>query len=152
LKLQERVAFTLLLIGTITGCEPMDPALRPDAQLMSELGLSDRDRVHSVSLTSDGYERAQPDSVVVRPGDFLQFVSADWLVHEVHFDSARMDQDTRSFLVLTEQMHAPPLLHLGARFVVSFRDAPPGAYPFRLEGNRGPGGGVIVVAPPSGMP
>ena len=145
------VAATLLLLSSV-GCEPIDPTLRPDAQLMSELGLTEGDRVHTVSLATGVAERADPDSIVVQTGDYLQFVSSDWLIHEVRFDSAAMDDRTRSFMVLTDQMASPPLLQQGARFVLSFTDAPQGTYPFRLEGNRGSGRGVIVVAPPPGMP
>lgn len=152
MTVRRRPVVALLLLTVGMGCEPIDPTLRPDPQLISELGLTESDRVHTVSLASDVDERAEPDSIVVRPGDYLQFVSSDWMVHEVHFDSVDMDERARSFMALTDQMDAPPLLQRGARFVVSFRDAPPGRYPFRLEGNRGPGRGVIVVAPPSGMP
>ena len=145
------VAATLLLLSGM-GCKPIDPTLLPDAQLISELGLTERDRVHTVSLTTEADERADPDSIIVQIGDYLQFVSSDWLIHEVRFDSAEMSDRTRSFMIVTDQMRSPPLLQRGARYVLSFADAPQGAYPFWLEGNRGIGGGVIVVAPPSGMP
>ena len=143
-------AFFLLVAGA--GCEPVDPTLRPDAQLISELGLTERDRVHTVSLATGVDERAEPDSIVVQVGDYLQFVSSEWLIHEVHFDTTSMDDRTRSFMTVTDQMDSPPLLQQGARFVLSFVDAPPGSYPFLLEGNRGSGRGVIVVASPPGMP
>lgn len=149
---RRRLVIVALLLLSGMGCEPVDPILRPDAQLISELGLSERDRVHTVSLTAEAEERADPDSIIVRSGDYLQFVSSDWLIHEVRFDSAEMSDRTRSFMIVTDQMRSPPLLQLGARYVLSFADAPEGAYPFRLEGNRGPGRGVIMVAPPSGMP
>ena len=142
--------FLLVLAGA--GCEAIDPALRPDDQLISELGLTERDRVYTVSLATDVGERAEPDSIVVQPGDYLQFVSSDWLIHEVHFDSAIMDDQARSFMVVTGQMNSPPLLQQGARFVLSFVDAPLGTYPFRLQGNRADGRGVIVVASPPGVP
>lgn len=149
---RRRLVIVALLLLSGMGCEPVDPTLRPDAQLISELGLSERDRVHTVSLTAEAEERADPDSIIVRSGDYLQFVSSDWLIHEVRFDSAEMSDRTRSFMIVTDQMRSPPLLQLGARYVLSFADAPEGAYPFRLEGNRGPGRGVIMVAPPSGIP
>lgn len=146
-----QTAAALLLLPTV-GCEPVDPTLRPDEQLVSELGLTEMDRVHTVSLATGVAERADPDSILIRPGDFLQFVSTDWLIHEVHFDTAAMSERASSFLVITGQTASPPLLQRGAKFVLSFTDAPPGSYPFRLEGNREPGRGVIVVAPPSGSP
>ena len=142
--------FLLVLVGA--GCEAIDPALRPDDQLISELDLTERDRVYTVSLATGVGESAEPDSIVVQPGDYLQFVSSDWFIHEVHFDSAIMDDQARSFMVVTGQMSSPPLLQQGARFVLSFADAPLGRYPFRLQGNREDGRGVIVVAPPHGAP
>ena len=71
-------------------CEQGNPALRPDLQLMEELGLSGTDRVHTVRLTMAGQERAHPDSTLVQEGDYIQFVSDDWFLHEVRFDSTDM--------------------------------------------------------------
>lgn len=133
-------------------CEQGNPALRPDLQLMEELGLSGTDRVHTVRLTMAGQERAHPDSILVQEGDYIQFVSDDWFLHEVRFDSTDMSEQAWEFMVLNNQAASPPLLQNGARFVISFVDAVPGAYPFLLEGNREPGFGVIVVASPSGIP
>lgn len=145
------VLCSLLLVAG-TGCDAPDPELIPDAQLQQRLGLTPDDRVHTISLATGVSERAEPDSVVVVPGDFLQFVSTDWLTHEVIFDSLGLDAAAWSFLEGTGQTASPPLLQQGARFVLSFVDAPAGRYPFRLEGNRGSGRGVIVVAPPAGLP
>lgn len=138
--------------SAIAGCDTPDPALQPDAQLVEELGLTQADRVHTVGLRTEDRERPLPDSTRVWVGDYLQFVSEDWLIHEVRFDSTRSSRDGWAFLASTGQTASPPLLQKGSRFIVSFVGAPPGTYPFRLEGNRGPGVGIIVVAPPSGIP
>ena len=133
------------LLGS--GCGPSDPELLPDERLRTELGLTDDDRVHTVRLRTGVGEQAQPDSLEILPGDIVQFVSTDWLVHEIHFLTDSLGAAERAFLERTGQSASPPLLQEDARFVVSFRDAPPGRYPFRLEGNRAPGAGVVIVPP-----
>jgi plastocyanin len=136
----------------LTACEVPDPELLPDAQLQTELGLDERDRVFTVALTTGVGERAAPDSVTVAPGDFVQFVSQDWLVHEVIFEVDSLPAAARAFLERTGQSASPPLLQRGARFVLSAVDAPEGRYPYLLEGNRAAGRGVVVVASPPPLP
>lgn len=134
----------------LAACEPPDPALIPDEILQSELGLTPDDRVHTVRLTTGVQERADPDSLTVRPGDYVQFVSADRMVHEVSFVLDSIPEVARTFLLRTGQDRSSPLLDLDARFVVSFEGAPEGPYPYVLAGNRGSGAGQIVVAVPVG--
>jgi len=85
---------------------------------------------------------------LVAPGEFVQFVSGDWLVHELAFDLDSLSADRRDFLVRTRQAESPPLLERDSRFVLSFVEAPPGRYPYSLAGNREPGRGLIVVVAP----
>ena len=54
--------------------------------------------------------------------------------------------EQRDFLERTGQLASPPLLQQDARFVLSFREAPAGRYPFHLRGNRASGDGVVIVA------
>jgi len=140
------LATTLVLAG----CDAADPRLIPDEVLQSELGLTAADRVHTISLVGGLSERADPDSLSVLQGDFIQFVSADWLVHEVEFAVGDASGDRGGFLSRTGQAASPPLLQMGSRFVLSLAGAPPGAYPFALRGNGAPGHGVIVVREPEG--
>lgn len=128
------------------GCEQPDPELVPDEVLQSQLGLTPEDRVHTVRISTGTQERAEPASLTVLPGDYVQFVSADRLVHEVRFRLDSLPAPARTFLTRTGQGTSPPLLEMDARFVVSFAGAPIGRYPYGLEGNRGAGGGEIVVA------
>lgn len=138
--------FLGLLPGLIiSGCEPADPELIPDEYLQSELGLTPKDRIHSVSISGGTAERAEPGAVSVRVGDYLQFVSADWRVHEVMFELDSLRPAARRFLEGTGQVASPPLLQQGSRFVLSFSDAPPGRYPFSLAGNSSGGRGVVIV-------
>lgn len=139
------LAGALLCIVTQLGCEPPDPELVPDEVLQSELGLEPGDRVHTVEIRTGTSEEAAPDSIEVRVGDLVQFVSADWMVHEVRFDTASLGSEALAFLERTRQGASPPLLERDTRFVLTFEDAPPGRYPYALQGNREPGRGVIVV-------
>jgi plastocyanin len=129
----------------VQGCERPDPELIPDEYLQSELGLTMDDRVHTLSVSAGESEAAEPDTVRIEPGDLVQFVSRDWFVHEVHFELDSMTAAARDFLLDTQQASSPPLLQNGSRFVLSFRDAPEGRYPYQLLGNKPPGGGLIVV-------
>ncbi len=128
------------------GCAPeVPPELQPDDVLRSELGLTDSDEVHRVTLRGSEREEVDPPETTVAPTAWVEFVSSDWRVHEVRFEADSLSAEALRFLVGTSQMESPPLLHRDARFVVSFRGAPEGRYPFRVEGNRARGRGVVVV-------
>jgi len=86
--------------------------------------------------------------VTIEPGAYVEFVTADWLVHEVIFDSDRLGVEQRAFLERTDQLASPPLIERDGRYVLLFEDAPSGRYPYRLEGNGRPGSGAIVVGGP----
>lgn len=141
------VAGAALLLGAgCRGTEP-DPALRPDSVLRAELGLSDADRVHRMSLRGGRAEVVEPNSVELAEGDWLEFVSADWRIHAVRFEVDSLEAPARAFLEGSDQVASPPLVELGQRFVVSFGGAPEGRYPFLVEGNGTTVRGVVVVGP-----
>jgi len=135
------------VVGAIalSTCQKPDPEHVPDALLQRELGLTDRDRVHTVRVTGGGTEVADPALDSVPVGAWVQFVSDDWLVHEVAFEVDSLAPAARAFLEESQQLESPPLLQKDARFVVSFGGAPPGRYPYRMEGNGRDGRGVIVL-------
>jgi plastocyanin len=130
-------------------CRP-DPEFRPDETLQAELGLTERDEVHTVTITGGEVEHSEPSVTTVSPGVFVQFVTTDWLVHEVIFEADSMLAEALDFMTLNDQMVSPPLMHKDSRFVVSFLDAPAGRYPFRLEGNGGSARGAVIVTDPEG--
>jgi plastocyanin len=138
------LAFSLPVVASCA--EPATNDHPPDAVLQRELGLTPQDVVYTIRVTGRDAEVADPAQRSVEPGAWVQFVSEDWLVHEVLFETDSLRPEARSFLERTRQLSSPPLLQRDARFVVSFEGAPPGRYPFRLEGNRSPGRGVIVVS------
>lgn len=140
------LAATLIAVGS---CEPPpDPDTLPDALLQEELGLTTTDRVHRVTLTGGEVEQADPVMVSIEPGSHVEFVTSDWLIHEVIFEADSVTGERWEFLARTDQTASPPLLERESRYVLTFVGAPAGRYPYRIEGNGAPGRGVIVVAAP----
>jgi plastocyanin len=142
------LALVSLVAVSGSACESPDPELMPDQVLRAELGLTDEDRVHTIRISTGVAERPDPVSLSVAPGDWVQFVTVDGLVHEVAFELDSLRPVARTFLVRSGQVASPPLLERDARFVVSFAEAPAGRYPYALQGNRAPGAGSIVVVDP----
>lgn len=89
----------------------------------------------------------EPDTVRIRPGDIVRFVTGDSRPHAVVFDAARLPPEARAFLERTGQLRGPPLIQEGAAWVLSFEGAPPGTYPF-VDLSQDVGGIVVVAAPP----
>lgn len=138
-----------LVLGLLAaaGCaEEVPEGLRPDAVLRDSLGLTDDDAVHVIRIEgSDGREHASPGRVRARPGDRLSFTTTDGRLHHVRFDTAAMSPELVQWLVEGGRVVGPPLLSRDSRWVVDLSGAPDGIYPFRLEGNGSPGGGVVDV-------
>jgi plastocyanin len=116
--------------------------------LQAELGLTLEDRVHRVRLAGGEVERADPLRVSIEPGAYVEFVTTDWMIHEVIFELDSLSAKQRAFLEHTDQIASPPLIQLDSRYVLAFEGAPPGRYVYRLEGNGRAGRGVILVIPP----
>lgn len=131
-----------------SGCTRQpEPDLRPDSVLRAELGLTDADRVYRVVIRGGPQEELTPAQVELTEGAWLEFVTADWRVHEVRFEADSLSGLALAFVTDSDQMASPPLVDRDARFVVSFAGAPEGRYPFVVEGNRAPARGVVVVRP-----
>ncbi|MCG6955221.1 MAG: hypothetical protein LJF04_04440 [Gemmatimonadetes bacterium] len=138
-----------LAVAVSVGCgrDVPPPENQPDTLLRRELGLTDQDEVHRVTLAGGASEVLDPAETMLPPGAWVEFVTADGRIHEVSFEADSLGAEALAFMQRTDQMSSPPLVNLGQRFVVSFRDAPEGRYPFRVEGNGGPARGVVVVKP-----
>ena len=135
----------LVLCSAAAACGPTNEN-PPDQLLRDSLGLQETDQVFRVTVSaSDNRERPRPPEVRVPPGTFVEFVTTDRRLHTVSFLLDSIPRASADFLTSSGQDRSPPLLELGARFVVSFRDAPPGRYPYRVEGNGEPGRGVVIV-------
>lgn len=118
----------------------------PHAELRDRLGIEADRPIHSVSLGGrGGDEHVVPTRVDLRSGDVVEFVTADGRVHTVRFPPDSLGGEAADFLRRTGQLESPPLVERGARFVLTFRDAPSGRYPFRADGGGGVAWGVLVV-------
>lgn len=143
-------ALAMLACAAAAGaCQGGDPELRPDDLLRDSLGLGDGDRVHTVRVSIDGgRERAEPATVEILAGDLVQFVTDDRRPHTVAFLLDSLPGTAADFLQASAQEGSPPLVEPESRFLVTFRDAPEGRYPFVIEGTGTAARGAVVVLPP----
>ncbi len=137
---------TLLAAAALVACDA-PPELRPDQVLRDSLGLTDRDRVHVVRLSSSGTgeDVAEPAETVVRSGDLVTFDLADRRARTVRFDASGLDALTSAWADSAGLLRAPFLADSGARWVLDFADAPSARFPFTVVGGGESGAGAIVV-------
>ena len=133
------------LVASLAGCL-RDVPPPSDPELAEALGLSPRTPIYRIDLVDrEGRVGLFPLDVELDPGAVLQFVTRDRRVYSVHFEREAMAAEAWGFLEGTRQTSSPPLTREGARFVVSFIGAPPGSYPFRVEGQSRPTRGEVRV-------
>jgi plastocyanin len=86
--------------------------------------------LHDVGIrTAEQYRDFEPRQVQAKPGDYLRFTTQDRRTHAIVFDVTQPQQ--RAFLESTRQLRSPPLVTIGASWVIALKDAPAGNYPFR---------------------
>ena len=93
-----------------------------------------------------GLERPVPDTLRIGGGAAVVFQTADFRVHSVEFLDDEMTPAQSSFIRRASYLRSPPLVERGSRYVVLFSGAPPGIYPFRVEGFGEPARGAVVVS------
>jgi plastocyanin len=117
-----------------------------DDELQDALELAPGARIHRIEVTvAGGRLRVLPLRTRARVGDAVRFVVLDHRDHMILFRDREMDPEALAFLRRTGQDRPPPLLGLDALLVLDLRDAPVGAYPFRIESSGLSMGGEIVV-------
>lgn len=137
------------LLLVLSSCLPDGDRPPPDEGLRTELGIPAGVPIRRVDLRwRDGETRILPRRTEIPPGGIVQFVTLDHRVHLVRFDDGALDPPALGFLRDSGQDSPPPLLVEGARLVLTFDGAPPGIYPFRVEGNGGRAPGEIRVQAP----
>ena len=144
----------LALLTTVVGActeGQVEPRNRPDSVLRDSLGLTDADRVYRVALgVESGTFTVEPSRLVVPRGVWVEFVTSDGWPRTVAFELDSLPGAAAELLRSTGQDASPPLLDPGSRFLVSFAGAPPGRYPYQVEGSGRAVRGVVVVEDPGG--
>jgi len=135
----------LLCLAAFTGCE-VDRGPPSHPELRAELAIGDDVVIHDILLSGRGDQsRLLPAYTEVDAGDLVHFRVMDRRVHRVRFDLDRLPEGGQEFLRDTRQSSPPPLTEQDARLVFTFQGAPPGPYPFRVEGYGPPVEGEIRV-------
>lgn len=135
----------LLCVVVVVGCG-VDRGPPSHPELRAELALGDDVVIHDILLSGRGdRSRLLPAYREVEVGDLVHFRVMDRRVHRIRFDLEGLPQGGRQFLQETAQAAPPPLTEQDARLILTFQGAPPGPYPFRIEGYGPPVEGVIRV-------
>jgi plastocyanin len=90
-------------------------------------------------------EHVVPPHVEVLVGEWVQFLTLDRRVHTVSFVQDSLSPEALKYLTDTGQLHGPPLLERGSRFLVDFREAPAGRYVFSSVSHGDPVFGSVTV-------
>lgn len=136
---------TILLLLCSTTCGS-SPETDPNAELLEALGLDRDEELYRIVLGGQGrMEHLVPTRLEIPQGAIVEIVTVDRRIHTVTFLPDSLSPEAEAFLRETNQMQSPPLLERGSRFVISFRDAPPGRYAFVSEGHGGTASGIIVI-------
>ena len=90
-------------------------------------------------------EHIVPPHLEIETGEWVQFVTLDRRVHTLSFVPDSLSLEALEYLTDTGQLEGPPLLALGSRFLVDFRDAPAGRYVFSSESHGDPVFGSVTV-------
>ena len=93
-------------------------------------------------------EHVVPPNLEIELGEWVQFVSLDRRVHTVSFVPDSLSPEALEYLSDTGQLHGPPLLARGNRFLVDFRNAPAGRYVFSSASHGDPVFGSVTVREP----
>ncbi|CAN5815167.1 hypothetical protein BH23GEM11_BH23GEM11_15070 [soil metagenome] len=120
-----------------------------DPELAEALGLPPRTPIYRFDLADrQGAVGLFPGEWEISQGSVVQFLTRDPRVYSIHFERGSMSAEAWGFLEASGQESSPPLTREGARFVLLFDDAPPGIYPFRVEGQARAARGEIRVRDP----
>lgn len=144
-------ALMLVLVGA-SGCSssPPPPAEMDEGELVLRAITEpvESGSVHRIRMTQQGDRYAfSPSEVTVRPGDVVRFVMVGGQPESVVFDPTDLGEDQAGFITSTGLDQAILLTDPGSTLDASFRDAPPGDYPFRSVPHHESGmrGSVHVV-------
>ena len=94
-------------------------------------------------------EHVVPPHLEIEMGEWVQFVTLDRRFYTVSFVPDSLSPKALDYLSDTGQLHGPPLLARGNRFLVDFRNAPAGRYVFSSVSHGDPVFGSVTVREPT---
>jgi plastocyanin len=144
------VLAALLAVLSLGGCDraggPLEEA--SDTELVDRLTTAPRGvNVHLVRMVHRGDAYTfEPDEIEVRSGDLVRFVMDSPQPESVAFGMDGLSPEAAEFVRQHDLASGVLLTSAGEVYDVSFRDAPPGRYPFRsiVHAERGMTGAVVV--------
>jgi len=144
-----RIAALICLVSVGCGIEPKAPS-----EAVEEANTDPHSEIAAgaqlVQLSGGrDVEHVVPPHLEIDTGEWVQFVTLDRRVHTVSFVPDSLSPAALEYLAATGQLQGPPLLSRGSRFLVDFRNAPPGRYVFSSASHGEPVFGSITVREPS---
>jgi plastocyanin len=97
------------------------------------------ERLIDVQVRREASSDFEPAQVHAQQGDYVRFTAEDRAGHAIVFVTDGLTAEMRSFLERTGQLHSPPLIPVGASWVITLEGAPAGDYPFRCATHDGRG-------------
>jgi len=152
IRLRTALTAVFAVLLSIAACDrasaPGEEATEAEPELIDRLTTAPRGvNVHLVRMVSRGDTYAfEPQEVEIQSGDLVRFVMDSPQPESVAFGTEGLSPEAAEFVRQHDLSHGELLTSAGEVYSVSFRDAPPGRYPFRsiVHADRGMTGVVIV--------
>jgi plastocyanin len=93
--------------------------------------LEASERLVDVQVRREATGDFEPARVHAHAGDYVRFTAKDHAGHAIVFVAEELSVEARAFLERTGQLNSPPLIPVGASWVITLEAAPAGDYPFR---------------------
>jgi plastocyanin len=121
-----------LFLCTLGGCRDVAPANEPVVLELhgDTVTLPAGVRLVEIAVGRTEHGDFDPARDTARAGDVVRFTARDRQTHAIVFQGETLAADAAAFLEGSGQLRGPPLLDVGASWIVSLDGAPPGDYPF----------------------
>jgi plastocyanin len=142
------IALVSLTIAACADDPPAGPPPEPGPELLDRITAPvDGGSAHLVRLVQRGDQYAfDPAEIVIGPGDVIRFVMVGSQPESVAFDPVTATPEAAAYIRQNALQLGVLLTDAGQSYDVSFRDAPPGRYPFLSLPHAGHGmRGVVEV-------
>ncbi|MEX2281568.1 MAG: hypothetical protein WEE89_03660, partial [Gemmatimonadota bacterium] len=137
-------AFVLVILPVLASCK--DFSLRREAKLDiggDTISLPAGVKIHDVLVRSVAAGELDPAAVQIRSNDVVRFKTGDSRTHILEFEEGSLPASAGQLFRTKSQLRSPPLLVVGATWIVSFEGMPAGRYTFRCI-SHGVSGSITV--------